>query len=150
MPSAETMLRQTQAIVRQAVGADDAQTIRAAVAAGACSRESEANGSTLLHFSAILGCPEAAEALIEAGAEVDATHAGGRTPLWEAAVWGWDEVAALLLQHGADPLVRDTDGFPLMAAARGSGNRKMVAMLAAAGAAERVLQSVGSLTQQML
>ena len=84
--------------------ADDLETVRTLLAAGADPRVPNDRGWTLLHQAGYGNSTELAAPLIEAGAAVDAVAYGdGGTPLVVALFWGHREVSELLAARGVVP-----------------------------------------------
>jgi cytohesin len=86
------------------------KAIKQHLAAGADVNAKYADGSTPLHFAAVVGRREVVELLIAEGADVNGKGVGGGTPLHYAALGGRKEVAELLIAKGADVNAKRSDG----------------------------------------
>lgn len=95
-----------------AASQDNAQALRAQVAAGASIAERDQCGATALHVAAALNALDALRALLELGADPSAADALGVTPLRLALMVHHDEAALQLLQAGAS--VRDDELQPAL------------------------------------
>ncbi len=123
--------------LHKAVGQGDIEAVRVLVAAGSdvnarsdggetedeywsrrdVTARSE-GGVTALHWAALMGHTETAEALISKGADVDARNEEEQTPLHWAAMRGHRETVRVLVNAGADVSAMDEKGFtpPFLAA----------------------------------
>jgi ankyrin repeat protein len=120
--------------------ADDEETLRVLLAAGASARlvTSRYDGTALI-AAAHLGHDGVVRRLIEAGAPLDHVNNLHWTALIEAIVLGdggrrHQATVAALLKAGASTKLADRDGKTPLQLAQGRGYREMAAMLAAAGA----------------
>lgn len=87
--------------------------------AGGSARETDADGTTALHWAAHFGDLELAKALLKAGADARAVNQYGATPMSEAAEIGSAPVLEVLLEAGADVESPNAEGQnALMAVAR--------------------------------
>ena len=117
-----------------AARAQDADTVRALLAAGADANAVQTDGATALHWAAYRDDLHTADLLIGAGADVDAANELGATALWLAAGNGSPAMVGRLLDAGAQPNAALAEGeTPLMTASR-TGNAAAVRLLLAAGA----------------
>ncbi|BGP35336.1 palmitoyltransferase akr1 [Rhodotorula toruloides] len=92
--------------------------------------DTDAEGTTPLHWAAINGHVVAAKVLLERGAEVDARGGELRgTPLMWAARNGHLPLVHLLLKHGADPSLTDDQSFNALHLAIHSSSAFLVAYL---------------------
>lgn len=71
--------------------------------------QSQADGTTVLHYAIYYNDVALAKRLIEQGADVKAANSYGATPLSEAAIAGNTEIIAALLEAGADADERGKD-----------------------------------------
>jgi ankyrin len=93
--------------------------------------QSQADGSTPLHWAAYRGDAKACEELIRKGANVNAANDLGVTPLWIASQNGDVPIVRALLQAGANPNAALLAGeTPVMVAAR-AGKPEVVELLLA-------------------
>jgi ankyrin repeat protein len=76
------------------------KAIKQHLAAGADVNAKYADGSTPLHFAAVVGRREVAEILIAEGADVNVKGGRGETPLDFAIKYKRTEIADLLRKHG--------------------------------------------------
>ena len=118
----------------EAARAQDADTVRALVAAGVDVGAAQPDGATALHWAAYRNDPETAALLLDAGADVDATNELGATPVWLAAGNGSAAMVARLLEAGADPDVALLNGETAVMTASRTGSADAVRRLAAHGA----------------
>ena len=96
--------------------------------------DSEADGTTALHWAAYHDNILAADLLIQAGADVDSANDLGTTPLWIASQNGSDVMVKTLLGGGANPRLSLLSGeTPLMVASR-AGAHTVVKQLLDEGA----------------
>ena len=108
--------------------------LQALVKDGSAINDSEADGTTALHWAAYHDNILAADLLIRAGADVDSANDLGATPLWIASQNGSDAMVKTLLEGGANPNVSLLSGeTPLMVASR-AGAHGAVKQLLAEGA----------------
>jgi ankyrin repeat protein len=91
-----------------AVRADDAETVRLLLTAGADVTAATREGVTPLALAAINGSPAMTETLLKAGATPNVTLPEGETILMSAARTGQPEVLRLLLKAGADLNARES------------------------------------------
>ncbi|GEM10954.1 palmitoyltransferase SidR [Rhodotorula toruloides] len=92
--------------------------------------DTDAEGTTPLHWAAINGHVIAAKVLLERGAEVDARGGELRgTPLMWAARNGHLPLVHLLLKHGADPSLTDDQSFNALHLSIHSSSAFLVAYL---------------------
>jgi uncharacterized protein len=112
----------------------DRSTVRLLVQQGTNVNQTEADGTTALHWASYRDDLESAEVLIRAGAKVNAANDLGATPLWTASLNGSAVMVRRLLQAGANPNIPLLLGeTPVMVASR-SGNSDIVEQLLAKGA----------------
>jgi uncharacterized protein len=112
----------------------DRGTLRLLVQQGTNVNQTEADGTTALHWASYRDDLESAEVLIRAGAKVNAANDLGATPLWTASLNGSAVMVRRLLQAGANPNIPLLLGeTPVMVASR-SGNSDIVEQLLAKGA----------------
>src|SRR5262245_30913488 len=112
----------------------DRGTLRLLVQQGTNVNQTEADGTTALHWASYRDDLESAEILIRAGAKVNAANDLGATPLWTASLNGSAAMVRRLLQAGANPNIPLLLGeTPVMVASR-SGNSEIVEQLLAKGA----------------
>ena len=105
-------------LVRAAERGDRA-TVQAMLSAGADARETDADGTTALHWAAHLGDVDLTKDLLKAGADPRATNQYGATPMSSAAEIGSAGVLEALLKAGADVESPTPEGqTALMAVAR--------------------------------
>jgi ankyrin repeat protein len=90
-----------------AVRADDAETVRLLLAAGADVSAATREGVTPLALAAVNGSSAMTEALLKAGARPNVALPEGETILMTAARTGQPEVLKLLLKAGADLTARE-------------------------------------------
>jgi ankyrin repeat protein len=108
--------------------------LRALIQKKANVNETEADGTTALHWASYRDNLEAADLLIRAGTNVNAATDLGVTPLWPASENGSAAMVKKLLDAGANPNVALLSGeTPLMVAAR-SGYPEVVELLLNKGA----------------
>lgn len=91
-----------------AARADDLETVRLLLGAGADAQAANRYGVTPLALAAVNGNPAVISALIEAGADVNAALPEGETVLMTASRTGKPEALALLLDRGADVNVQES------------------------------------------
>ncbi len=105
-------------LVRTAERGDRA-AVEAMLRSGANARETDADGTTALHWAAHFGDAELTKALLKAGADARAMNQYGITPMSMAAEIGSAPVLEALLKAGADVESPNTEGqTALMAVAR--------------------------------
>jgi uncharacterized protein len=105
-------------LVRAAEAGDHAAAM-AILAAGGNARETDADGTTALHWAAHFGDAELTKALLKGGADPRAVNEYGSTPMANAAEIGSADVLELLLKAGADVESPNPEGqTALMAVAR--------------------------------
>lgn len=140
------------AAIRRAAGRSTSDIVRELIAAGADVNATDEDGSPALIVAAgESGNAGVVRALLKAGARVDARDADGDTALTAAVreyLPGGDEpvrkalhrdpeVIRALLDAGADAKLRGRDGRTALSLAVESGNRDLIGMLEAAGAARK-------------
>ena len=81
---------------------ENADCIRALLAAGADANADDGCGATALHLAVERNAPDIVQLLIESGARLNPLNEHGWTPLYCAAEEGWEDCARLLLAAGAD------------------------------------------------
>ena len=91
-----------------AVRADDLETVRLLLRAGADAKAANRYGVTPLSLAAINGNPAVIEALLGAGADPNASLSDGQTMLMIAARTGTPEAIAMLAAHGANVNARES------------------------------------------
>jgi hypothetical protein len=97
----------------------DHDAAMALVRAGANARETDADGTTALHWAAHFGDLELTKELLKAGADASAVNQYGATPMSQAAEIGSAGVLEVLLKAGADVESPNPEGqTALMAVAR--------------------------------
>ena len=84
--------------------------IKVLLKGGADANVKDKNGATLLHYAAISGKSDLAEALLNAGADANAKNRNGSTPLHLVVQAGGFQVAEALLNAGADVNAKDRNG----------------------------------------
>jgi ankyrin repeat protein len=105
-------------LVRAAERGDRA-TVEAMLRSGGDARETDADGTTALHWAAHRGDVELTNALLKAGADPRAVNEYGATPMSQAAEIGSAPVLEALLKAGADVESPNAEGqTALMAVAR--------------------------------
>ncbi|MDX1577357.1 MAG: ankyrin repeat domain-containing protein [Gemmatimonadota bacterium] len=121
--------------VADAAQEGDLEAVRALLREGADPNAAQGDGMTALHWAAMRGHAEMAEALLYAGAHTESTtRIGGYTPLHLAARYGRGALVTTLLEGGADPRATTTTGVTPIHLAAGAGLAGAIADLAAAGA----------------
>ncbi len=129
--------------VARAVGQNDANKVRQLVGSGNSPNDTDENGRTGLHISAINGNLQIAAILLKAKAQVDVKDRLGNTALSYAADRNQVEMAQLLLDVGATVDAENRNGMtPLMVAAS-RGNGAIVQTLLAKGANPRKTDFTG-------
>jgi hypothetical protein len=124
----------------QAVSSDNAEAVRALLAAGAAPDGKDDLGWTALHLASAGGRTAVAALLLDRGADPNARANFDLTPLHWASLSGHAEVVGLLTRRGARTDSRSVYGMtPLHLAA----NEKVVEVLAAAGADVNALDARG-------
>ena len=81
---------------------ENADCIRALLAAGADANADDGADHTALHLAVERNAPAIVQLLIESGARLNPLNEHGWTPLYCAAEEGWEDCARLLLAAGAD------------------------------------------------
>jgi uncharacterized protein len=133
-----------------AVKRQDAAAVNALLDRGATVNETEADGTTALHWAAERDDLKTVGLLLDAGATATAANRFGVTPLELAANNGNGEIVERLLAAGADPNARSREGqTPLMSAAL-NGQAAAVAALLKHGADVQVAESYRGQTALML
>lgn len=118
----------------EAVRSGDREALRALLQKGVNANESEADGTTALHWASYRDDLQAADVLLKAGANVNAANDLGATPLWLASQNGAEAMVRRLLDAGAKPNLALLAGeTPLMVASR-TGNPVVAELLIAKGA----------------
>ena len=88
-----------------------------------------ANGTTPLHFMAVLGDIHASELLLDAGAHIDAIDNSGCTALHVAVELQHEPLIELLVSRGASSfVVNDKDESPLSRAEE-AANKRLIKLL---------------------
>ena len=87
-----------------------------------------ANGTTPLHWMALLGDVQAIRLLIEAGANIDAVDNDGCTPIHIAAQWRQTSAVHILKNSGADCTIKNAQGFAPVDVARVEGYPPTIAL----------------------
>jgi ankyrin repeat protein len=127
----------TASELHDAVKADDAGRVRAAIAAGADISENDVYMGSPLHIAAARGSVEITKLLLDAGADIEALGVGSLKkahPLHIAARVNGVAIATLLVKRGAKVDSRDAqDRTPLFVAAS-SGQAEVADFLLQAGA----------------
>ena len=122
------------ALLIEAVKADDAAGLRALLDRGVDANARQPDGATALAWAAMRSNAETAAALLEEGADPNLANDLGIGPLAIAIQNGARDIVRLLLERGADPNhARENGETPLMAAAR-LGQTDVVEMLLDRGA----------------
>ncbi len=127
----------TASELHDAVKADDAGRVQAAIVAGADINENDVYMGTPLHIAVARGSVEITTLLIAAGADVDALGVGSQKkahPLHIAARVNGVAVAKALLEHGAKVDSRDSQGRTPLIVAASSGQTEIADFLLKAGA----------------
>lgn len=120
--------------VARAAASGDTGRVLELVGTGNNPNQTDDSGYAGLHYAAMNGNAEMAEALIKGGARIEQHDPIGNTPLCLAAARGQDDVAKLLIEAGANVNAQNHDGMtPLMLAAR-RGDLELVRTLIAHGA----------------
>ena len=133
-----------------AVKRQDAAAVNALLDRGATVNETEADGTTALHWAAERDDLKTVGLLLDAGATATAANRFGVTPLELAANNGNGEIVERLLAAGADPNARSREGqTPLMSAAL-NGQAAAVAALLKHGADVHAAESYRGQTALML
>ena len=116
------------------VQAGDSRMAMELVARGADVNQTQADGTTPLHWAVYRFDRELVQTLLKKGARVNLVNRYGSSPLSEAVRVANLEIAGMLLEAGADPNVTNEDGqTPLMLAAR-TGNVALATLLVERGA----------------
>ena len=124
----------TATSVVDAARAQDGETLRALVSAGADVNETQPDGASALHWATHWEDLETAEYLIAAGADVNAANDLGVTAILMAAANGQGELVETLLAAGADANASLTSGETALMAASRAGSVAAVESLLARGA----------------
>jgi ankyrin repeat protein len=133
-----------------AVKRQDGAAVNALLDRGAAVNDSEADGTTALHWAAERDDSKTVQLLLDAGATATAKNRFGVTPLELAANNGNREIVERLLAAGADPNARSREGqTPLMSAAL-NGQAPAIAALLAHGADVNAAESFRGQTALML
>jgi uncharacterized protein len=103
-----------------AAEANDAERVRALLAAGASAQARDAARDTALHRAAAAGHDALARLLLESGARPEAKNRASRTPLMLAARRGHLAAVRVLLWRGAGPNARGRDGETALGLAAGA------------------------------
>jgi ankyrin repeat protein len=117
-----------------AVQHNDADTVKALLAAGANAKAENRYSVTPLSIACTNGSASIAQLLIEAGADVNAALRGGETPLMTAARTGKVDLVKLLIARGANVDHRLAQGQTALMWASADGHTAVVEALLAAGA----------------
>ena len=107
---------------------ENADCIRALLAAGADANADDGCGSTALHLAVERNAPAIVQLLIESGARLNPLNEHGWTPLRCAAEEGWEDCARLLLAAGADACA-GAASFSVMKKAAGLKTSDLLRML---------------------
>jgi ankyrin repeat protein len=118
----------------EAVKSNDVGAVRALIAQKVDVNETEADGSTALHWAAQRDNPEIVSLLLAAGADVRAANRYNVTPLFLAATNGSALVIERLLEAGADPNGTAEAGETALMTASLTGTPGALKALVAAGA----------------
>lgn len=113
------------------------------LAKGAQVKVKAKDGSTPLHFAAVLGVPDIVELLLASGAEVNAKGPNGVTPLYLAARFDRKEVAETLLAHGANIEAQTRSGYTPLTMGAENGNSTTVEVLLRHGANSNIKDKQG-------
>jgi ankyrin repeat protein len=133
-----------------AVKRQDSAAVNALLDRGAVVNETEADGTTALHWAAERDDLKTVGLLLDAGATATAKNRFGVTPLELAANNGNSEIVERLLAAGADPNARSREGqTPLMSAAL-NGQAGAIAALLEHGADVNAVESFRGQTALML
>jgi ankyrin repeat protein len=112
----------------------DSRAATELVAKGADVNQTQADGTTPLHWAVYRFDRELVQTLLRKGARVNAINKYGASPLTEAVRVANLEITGMLLEAGADANIANEDGqTPLMLAAR-TGNVALATMLVERGA----------------
>jgi ankyrin repeat protein len=125
---------QAQSGLADRIQSGDRRAALAMIAAGADVNQSQADGTTPLHWAVYRVDRELVEALLKQGARARVDNRYGSSPLAEAARVGSAELTGMLLAAGADANAANEDGqTPLMLAAR-TGDVAVARLLVERGA----------------
>ena len=117
-----------------AVRAQDGETARRLLSAGADARDAMPDGTTALHWAVHNGDDELALQLLKAGADARARNDYGATPMSEAAERGDAGLIRALLKAGADVESANADGQTALMTVARTGSVDAALVLIKAGA----------------
>ncbi len=135
-------------LVRAAERGDRA-TVEAMLRAGANARETDADGTTALHWAAHLGDVDLTTALLKAGADPRAINDYGATPMSSAAEIGSKDVLEALLKAGADVESPNAEGQTALMAVARTGKVEAARLLLKHGANPNATEQWGGQTALM-
>jgi ankyrin repeat protein len=125
---------QAQSPLADRIQSGDLRAATDLVAKGADVNQTQADGTSPLHWAVYRFDRELVQTLLRKGARVNAVNRYGSSPLGEAVRVGNLEITGMLLEAGADANIANEDGqTPLMLAAR-TGNVALATLLVERGA----------------
>ncbi|MCP5144604.1 MAG: ankyrin repeat domain-containing protein [Gammaproteobacteria bacterium] len=130
VPAAETYDARLLELARSGHEADAIAALRK----GAKAKAKSPDGTTALHWAAVMGEENLARALLKAGADPEAVNVYRAKPLAAAAERADPAVISLLLKAGAEPEAANPDGQTALMVAARAGGVEAVSLLLEAGA----------------
>lgn len=122
------------AMLLEAARTGDQANALAALNHGAQANAATPDGTTALHWAALVGAANLVQALLDAGADVNARNDYQATPLAAAAERANPDVVRALLNAGANPEAANPDGQTALMVVARAGNLDTAKLLIDAGA----------------
>ena len=136
--------------ITEAAMAGDTAAVKRLLKEGADANTASPDGMTPLHWAAMKGVPDLAQALLVSGANIEAkTRLGAFTPLHLASQAGHAMVIAHLIASGAKVDATTATGATALMHAASSGNAQAVTMLIENGAKTDATESANGQTALM-